>query len=49
LVKVIGAKFEGPMNPKLKLRGIRAAEVWEKNVIVFKLRDKNGKPLWSGY
>lgn len=49
LVKVNGAKFEGPMNPKLKLRGIRAAEVLKKDVIVFKLRDKKGKPLWSGY
>jgi len=49
LVKVFGATFEGPMNPKLKLRGMRAAEVWKKDSLVFKLRDKTGKPLWSGY
>ena len=49
LVKVVGAKFEGPLNPKYKLRGIRAAEVWKKGIMVFELRDKNGKPLWSGY
>lgn len=48
-VKVVGVKFEGPLNPKYKLRGIRAAEVWKKEGLVFKLRDQNGKPLWSGY
>ncbi len=49
-VQVTGARSKEPMtHGNSTLRSIRAAEVKKNNVVVLKLRDKNGKPAWSGY
>ncbi len=51
VVEVVGAAEEG--HPSADgtpgLREIHAAEVRKGGVLILKLRDDDGKPLWSGY
>jgi len=50
IVQVTGSKSKEQMKHGTStLRSIRAAEVKKNNVVVLKLRDQNGKPVWSGY
>lgn len=49
-VQVTGAWTKEPMtHNNVKLRALRAAEVKKGGTVVMTLRDKNGKPAWSGY
>lgn len=50
-VQVSGSRAEGHAaeKGKVSLREIRASEVKKGNEVVLKLRDHDGKPLWSNY
>jgi len=51
LVQVVGSRAEGHAHKDgtPAMRELRAAEVKKGNDIVLKLRDSDGRPLWSGY
>lgn len=48
-ISVTGARTkELTSYEKINYRSIRAAEIRKNNVLILKLRDANGRPLWSG-
>lgn len=51
MVKVVGSWAERHVHKdgKVAMKELRAAEVTKGSVVVLKLRDSTGKPLWSGY
>lgn len=49
IVRVVAAGIKKPeLSNGVSRRAVRASEVWKNDRLALQLRDKEGKPLWSG-